>query len=165
MTRYGNWKWLVEHPGASGQQTPVDADLKGCEQATITSFKIGWNFTAGETIRQQQDIYTPGIDAILIANSTVQIQSFSNNTVRPLNWTSFSFLGYKREDPTAFPVGNPYGVRPLLPLPPSLLQPPSQIPLPHRCQLACLSSYSTYQAINSYSLPLLQAVYQQVLLN
>lgn len=82
-------------------------------QAIVSTFKLGWNFTAGETIRQQQDI-TPNVTAITLPSpnvSTVQLQSYSpNNTVHPLQWTSISFLGYKSMDPTLVPAGDTYMV-------------------------------------------------------
>lgn len=77
-------------------------------QATITSWKLGWNFTSGEALRQQQDIFTRNVNGISLSGSNVQLQSFSNNTVLPFNWTGVSFLAYRAAN--ADPA-NQYGVR------------------------------------------------------
>ena len=77
-------------------------------QATITSWKIGWNFTEGEALRQQQDIFTHNVNAIELGNSAVKLQSFVNNTVLPFHWTGVNFLAYRA---TSVNPSNGYGVR------------------------------------------------------
>lgn len=62
----------------------------------------------GESLRQASDIFTDNIVPITLANSTVQLQTFSpNNSIPAFHWRGVSFLAYKaaRADP-----GNPYGV-------------------------------------------------------
>lgn len=76
-------------------------------QATVSTWKLGWEFTDGEVLRQQQDIFTSGVDAISLSNSTVQIQSYVNNTVLPFNWTGISFLAYRASTTGS---NNTYGV-------------------------------------------------------
>lgn len=69
-------------------------------QATVDTWRLGWNFTAGETV-QGGNIYTAGVDVLKINGSTVQLESQShNNTVMPFSWTTVSFLGTKASMPT-----------------------------------------------------------------
>lgn len=69
-------------------------------QATVNTWRLGWNFTAGETV-QGGNIYTAGVDVLKLNGSSVQLESLSpNNTVKPFSWTSVSFLGTKAAMPT-----------------------------------------------------------------
>ena len=75
----------------------------------IDTWRLGWNFTAGESLRQAPDIFTDDIVPITLTNSTVQLQTFSpNNSIPAFQWRGVSFLAYKSSmmDPD-----NPYGVR------------------------------------------------------
>ena len=77
-------------------------------QATIDTWRLGWNFSDGETLKQAQDIFTTGIEPLTLGNSTVQLETFdANNTVKPFEWTAVSFLANKAA--VANPT-NPYGV-------------------------------------------------------
>ena len=70
-------------------------------QATVDTWKLGWNFTAGETV-QGGNIYTAGVDVLKLNGSTVQLESQSqNNTVVPFSWTTVSFLGNKGALPSS----------------------------------------------------------------
>ena len=77
-------------------------------QATIDTWRVGWNFSDGETLKQAQDIFTTGIEPLTLGNSTVQLETFdANNTVKPFEWTAVSFLANKAA--VANPT-NSYGV-------------------------------------------------------
>jgi hypothetical protein len=70
-------------------------------QAIVNTWRLGWNFTAGETV-QGGNIYTAGVDVLKLNGSSVQLESMSsNNTVMPFSWTSVSFLGTKAAMPTS----------------------------------------------------------------
>ena len=78
------------------------------EQATVDTWRIGWNFSAGEQLTQAQDIFTADIDPVLLAGSAVQLESYDvNNTVRPFQWTAISFLARKALQPNP---SNPFQV-------------------------------------------------------
>ncbi|KAK9918851.1 hypothetical protein WJX75_007510 [Coccomyxa subellipsoidea] len=78
--------------------------------ATVNTWRLGWNFTAGETV-QGGNIYTAGVDVLKLNGSSVQLESMSsNNTVMPFSWTSVSFLGTKAAMPTSLA---PYKVAPI----------------------------------------------------
>jgi hypothetical protein len=76
-------------------------------KVTIDTWRLGWNFTAGESV-QSGNIYTAGVDALSLNGSNVQLQSTSaNNSVQPFSWTSISLLGTKSVAPTP---NSPYKV-------------------------------------------------------
>ncbi|EIE21885.1 hypothetical protein COCSUDRAFT_56332 [Coccomyxa subellipsoidea C-169] len=78
--------------------------------ATVNTWRLGWSFTAGETV-QGGNIYTAGVDVLKLNGSSVQLESLSpNNTVKPFSWTSVSFLGTKAAMPT---LSAPYRVAPI----------------------------------------------------
>ena len=69
-------------------------------QATIDSWRLGWNFTAKETIQSASNVYTPGVQTIGLEPPNVQLQgSGINDTVKPFSWTEISFLGTKSTEP------------------------------------------------------------------
>ena len=69
-------------------------------QATIESWRLGWNFTAKETIQSPQNVYTPGVQVIALDAPNVQLQGLGiNDTVTPFSWTEISFLGSKSTMP------------------------------------------------------------------
>ena len=69
-------------------------------QATIESWRLGWNFTAKETIQSPQNVYTPGVQVFALDPPNVQLQGLDvNDTVKPFNWTEISFLGSKSTMP------------------------------------------------------------------
>ena len=77
------------------------SDSCGCAQATIDTWRLGWNFTAGETLTAN-NIFTAGIDPFALNASNVQLESRSaNESVQPFAWTSVSFLGTKSTAPAA----------------------------------------------------------------
>ncbi len=72
-------------------------------QATIDSWRLGWNFTAKEAIQSPQNVYTPGVQVITLDPPYVQLQGLGiNNTVKPFSWMEISFLGSK----STLPVPN-----------------------------------------------------------
>ena len=69
-------------------------------QATIDSWRLGWNFTAKETIQSASNVYTSSVQTIALDAPNVQLQgSGVNNTVKPFSWTEISFLGTKSTEP------------------------------------------------------------------
>ena len=71
-------------------------DLLLILQASIASWRLGWNFTAKETIQSASNVYTPGVDVLALENPSVQLQSSNVNlTIKPFGWTEISFLGTK----------------------------------------------------------------------
>ena len=77
----------------------------------MDTWKLGWNFTAGETV-QNGNLYTAGVEALVLNGSKVHLESTSsNNSVNPFSWTSVSLLGTK----SMTPVPNaPYRVSPVV---------------------------------------------------
>lgn len=72
----------------------------GGVQATINSWRLGWNFTARETIQSASNVYTPGVQTIALDPPSVQLQgSGINDTVKPFSWTEIAFLGTKSTTP------------------------------------------------------------------
>ncbi|CAK0785369.1 hypothetical protein CVIRNUC_008577, partial [Coccomyxa viridis] len=68
--------------------------------ATIASWRLGWNFTAKETIQSASNVYTPGVDVLALDPPNVQLQSSNVNlTIKPFSWTEISFLGTKSTAP------------------------------------------------------------------
>ena len=69
-------------------------------QATINSWRLGWNFTANETIQSASNVYTPGVETIALDPPNVELQgSGINDTVKPFSWTEIAFLGTKTTSP------------------------------------------------------------------
>ena len=69
-------------------------------QATIASWRLGWNFTAKETIQSASNVYTPGVDVSALDPPNVQLESSNVNlTIKPFSWTEISFLGTKSTTP------------------------------------------------------------------
>ena len=65
-------------------------------QATIDSWRLGWNFTAKESIQSASNVYTPGVQTVALDSPNVQLQgSAINDTIKPFSWTEISFLGTK----------------------------------------------------------------------
>lgn len=68
-------------------------------QATVNTWKLGWNFTAGETV-QNGNLYTAGVEPLVLNGTRIHLESTSgNNTVNPFSWTSVSLLGTKSMTP------------------------------------------------------------------
>ena len=74
-------------------------DARG--QATIDTWRLGWNFTAGESVGAA-NIFTRAVDPIALDGAGVQLESLAaNNSVRPFQWTSVSILGTKSGAPAS----------------------------------------------------------------
>lgn len=70
-------------------------------QASIDTWRLGWNFTAGESVGPA-DVFTRGVTPLVLDGANVQLESRSaNNSVRPFQWTSVSILGTKSGAPAS----------------------------------------------------------------
>ena len=93
------------------ERLPYDSGALTCEpactltvgpalQATIASWRLGWNFTAKEIIQSPSNVYTPGVDILALDPPNVQLQGSNVNlTIKPFSWTEISFLGTKSTTP------------------------------------------------------------------
>ncbi len=117
-------------------------------QATINSWRLGWNFTAKEAIQSASNVYTPGVQTIALDPPNVQLEgSGVNDTVKPFSWTEIAFLGTKS---TITVPDAQYKASPLNPTPKAL---PYSMPVKgselaimnaHQCMLhSCLGPLSS----------------------
>ena len=78
----------------------MHSDFYHILKATIASWRLGWNFTAEETIQSPSNVYTPGVDVLALDPPNVQLQASNVNlTIKPFSWTEISFLGTKSTTP------------------------------------------------------------------
>ena len=87
-------------PSSIKVQAGMHADSWSDLKATIASWRLGWNFTAKETIQGVSNVYTPGVDVLALDPPNVQLQGLNVNlTIKPFSWTEISFLGTKSTTP------------------------------------------------------------------